>query len=161
MYCDSCGAKAEGGQNFCSVCGKGLSAAAAPRGQITSAGRVASHLHLLAVLWLVRAVLNLIPALFVGAFRHWGWPVQVPPEFRSMLNLVMGGIGWLLLLRVVACAVAAWGLFDREPWARLYTIIVSALSLIEFPVGTILGIYSLWVLLPESSATEYRQLAMS
>jgi hypothetical protein len=37
---------------------------------------------------------------------------------------------------------------------------VSAIWLLDFPLGTVLSIYTLWVLLPESSESEYRQLAM-
>jgi hypothetical protein len=49
----------------------------------------------------------------------------------------------------------AWGLFERQPWARVLGIVVGFLALLRFPFGTALGIYTLWVLLPESSAREY------
>jgi hypothetical protein len=32
--------------------------------------------------------------------------------------------------------------------------------LLDFPLGTALSIYTLWVLLPETSEAEYRELAM-
>jgi hypothetical protein len=60
----------------------------------------------------------------------------------------------------VACLVVAWGLLDRAPWARIYTIVVSVIWLLDFPLGTALSIYTLWVLLPETSEAEYRELAM-
>jgi len=161
MYCDACGAKVEDTQNFCGVCGKLMRAAPAPRALVSSReGRVAGHLRVLALLWLVRAALSFIPAMFLTGIRRWWFPMGMPEELHGFLYFVLGGIGWLLLLRVVLCVVAGWGLLDRAPWARVYTIVVGALSLIEFPIGTGLGIYSLWVLLPESSAVEYRQLAM-
>jgi hypothetical protein len=56
--------------------------------------------------------------------------------------------------------VVAWGLVDHARWAPTYAIIVSAIWLLDFPLGTVLSIYTLWVLLPESSESEYRQLAM-
>ena len=31
-------------------------------------------------------------------------------------------------------------------WARILAIILSALCLVEFPVGTIFGVYTLWVM---------------
>ena len=33
------------------------------------------------------------------------------------------------------------------PWARILTIVLSALNLINIPFGTALGVYGLWVLL--------------
>lgn len=159
MYCDVCGAKLEVGQNFCRACGKAMSAAAPPVAPVRP--RVASHLRLLAVLWIVRGVLHLIPGLFLRSFSRWGFPAELPMDARHFLHPLLNGIGWLLLLGAGLCFVAAWGLLDRAPWARGYTIIVGAISLVEFPFGTALGIYTLWVLLPESSDIEYRQLAMS
>ena len=53
----------------------------------------------------------------------------------------------------------AWGLFEREPWARFLGLVLGFLALVRFPFGTALGIYTLWVLLPESSGKEYDRLA--
>jgi len=38
------------------------------------------------------------------------------------------------------------GLLRLRPWARIAGIVVSILSLVAFPLGTVLGIYGLWVL---------------
>jgi hypothetical protein len=38
-------------------------------------------------------------------------------------------------------------------------IVLAFLALIRIPFGTALGIYTLWVLLPESSGQEYDALA--
>jgi hypothetical protein len=88
-----------------------------------------------------------------------------PPDpglfFLNPLLRVIGGV--LILVTTawtVTCLLVAWGLVDHAPWARTYTIIVSAISLLNLPFGTALGVYTLWVLLPESSESEYRQLAM-
>jgi len=53
----------------------------------------------------------------------------------------------------------AWGLFERESWARVLGIVVGILALLRFPLGTALGIYTLWVLLPESSGREYERMS--
>ena len=39
------------------------------------------------------------------------------------------------------------------------TIIVAVLSLLKIPFGTALGIYTLWVLAPADSGTEYDSIA--
>jgi hypothetical protein len=90
------------------------------------------------------------------------------PEMRALsflqLHPPLSGAEWAFLLLnmlwIVACLVVAWSLLDHARWARTYTIIVSAIWLLDFPLGTALSIYTLWVLLPESSAAEYRELAM-
>jgi hypothetical protein len=55
--------------------------------------------------------------------------------------------------------LAGWGLMDRQPWARTLTIVLGAVSLIDLPFGTALGIYTLWVLLPAQSEEEFRQIS--
>jgi hypothetical protein len=38
-------------------------------------------------------------------------------------------------------------------------IVVAILSLLKFPIGTALGIYTLWVLAPAESGAEYDAIA--
>jgi hypothetical protein len=54
--------------------------------------------------------------------------------FMSTLGLV-GGIGLLSYL----------------PWARLLVIVVAALGCLNIPIGTLKGVYSLWVLLQDDT----------
>ena len=158
MYCDACGIKLDEGQNFCRACGKPVGAMPAvpmPRGP----ERVAAHLRVLAVLWIARAVLWIIPAIVLLSLSHMQFPADVPPEAQTFVHPLFNGLGWLLLVGAAAGLVAAWGLLERAPWARMFTIILGAVSLIEVPLGTVLGIYTLWVLLPEASEAEYNQLS--
>jgi hypothetical protein len=43
--------------------------------------------------------------------------------------------------------IAGYGLLTFKPWARIVGIVLSAIGLIYFPFGTVLGAYGLWVLL--------------
>jgi hypothetical protein len=43
--------------------------------------------------------------------------------------------------------ITGYGLLQYKPWARIAGIILSAISLINIPIGTIVGAYGLWVLL--------------
>ncbi len=158
MYCDACGAKLEENQKFCRACGKPVGGPQPVR-SAGAAPRVAAHLRVLAVLWIALGVIRVIPAMFLIFFSRWRMPPDVPDEIQGFLHPLLYWVGWVMLLGAAACFVAAWGLLERLPWARLFTIIVAAISLVEVPLGTVLGIYSLWVLLPESSETEYRRMA--
>jgi hypothetical protein len=158
LYCDACGAKLEEGQNFCRACGKAVGTAPIV-GPAAPQNRVAAHLRVLAVLWIALGVIRLIPAMFLMSFSHWRMPADVPPDVQGFLHPLFSAIGWIMLIGAAACFVAAWGLLDHLPWARLFTIVLGAISLVEVPFGTALGIYSLWVLLPESSEAEYQKMA--
>lgn len=54
--------------------------------------------------------------------------------FMSTLGLV-GGIGLLFF----------------QPWARYLVIVVAALGCLNIPIGTLKGVYSLWVLLQDET----------
>ena len=58
--------------------------------------------------------------------------------------------GFLLLLSAPAI-IGGWGLIKGRSWSRVLMIVISALHLLSFPVGTALGVYGLWVLLNEQS----------
>ena len=75
----------------------------------------------------------------------------------GFLHSLFATIGFFILAKAVLGFVAGWGLLRREPWARMLTIVLSFLALFHVPLGTALGIYSLWVLLPAQSEREYEQ----
>ena len=68
---------------------------------------------------------------------------------------ILGIVGSALLLAVLTLSIpgiiAGFGLLKLRPWARILAIVLSAIGLINFPFGTVVGIYGLWVLLsPET-----------
>ena len=44
------------------------------------------------------------------------------------------------------------GLIKRQSWARILVLILSVLKLVNFPLGTIVGVYSIWVLMKDEAA---------
>jgi hypothetical protein len=63
------------------------------------------------------------------------------------------GIVWACLAGVRV--LAGFGLMNGKSWARYAIIVVSALGLFKFPIGTIFGVYSLWVLLSSEGQREF------
>ena len=61
---------------------------------------------------------------------------------------IVGGVLMLITLTLsIPGIVGGWGLLRYKTWARLLMIVLSALHVINFPFGTLLSIYGLWVLL--------------
>ena len=50
--------------------------------------------------------------------------------------------------------VAGYGLIKRESWARVLALVIAFLNLVNFPLGTLLGLYAFFVLL-QKEASEY------
>jgi len=72
---------------------------------------------------------------------------------------MMSLIGGFLLVLAVAGFVTGWALLERLLWARILALILAFVSLPAIPFGTLLGIYTLWVLLPAEAEEEYRRMA--
>ncbi|HUK24267.1 MAG TPA: zinc ribbon domain-containing protein [Terriglobales bacterium] len=157
MFCDGCGAALQSGQYFCSRCGKEVKEGMrfdAPR-----PGRVRQHLRLLGILWLALGALNalggvilliLANTLFVH-MRERGGPAFLPP--------LLTFIAFFILVKAAAEFAAGWGLQQHESWARVLALVLAFLALFNVPLGTALGIYSLWVLMPAESEEEYQAQA--
>ena len=59
---------------------------------------------------------------------------------------------------VVLSFVAAFALYARKSWGRTSALVAAFFGLIHPVVGTALAIYTLWLLLPASSAVAYREI---
>jgi len=64
---------------------------------------------------------------------------------------ILGIIGCLIFVFVMLVSIpgliAGVGLLKLRPWARILGIVISAVNILNFPFGTALGVYGLWVLL--------------
>lgn len=152
MFCDRCGTRLSDPASFCPTCGK--AAGITPLMPVNS--RIAGHVRLVGILWLALSAFHVIPALILlSLFGMWFQPLAVPGFVHGILTVV----GWALLAGSILGFVTGWGLLQREPWARTLAIVMACLNLVHMPFGTMLGIYTLWVLLPTASEQEYRRVA--
>jgi len=159
MFCDKCGAPAQAGQRFCSQCGREF-AGVATAGFVRQ-GRVSEHLRLLGILWLALSALNAVGGvvLYILAntlFVHLPEMSGGPRAATAWLHPFLSVVAVIVLVKAAAGFLAGWGLLEREPWARMLTLVLSFLALFNIPFGTALGIYTLWVLLPAESDAEYQ-----
>jgi hypothetical protein len=48
---------------------------------------------------------------------------------------------------------------QRQSWARVLAIVLGIVGLLSLPLGTALGIYTLWALLGRDADAEYQQMS--
>ena len=165
MYCDRCGSPVQDQQQFCGSCGNSFAppSQAGRAAPLAGQGRVARNLGILGILWIVYSALHLLPMgalAFLPISHAWMRPASFnwngAPTFVTSITGPILGLGLILCVLGV---IAGWGLMNRRPWARSMAIVFGCLALLNIPVGTALGIYTLWVLAPADSTSEYRQMA--
>lgn len=168
MYCSACGQALTPGQAFCPQCGRPVTPAVPPGPPVPNlAFQVESYrgkIRALAIVWFVYAGLSLLLGFagltfarqfFTGGFGPWmNGGAPAPWFFPLILRFV-----WVALVARAALALAAgWGLMENAQWGRIVAIIAAILSLIKFPFGTAMGIWTLVVLLGYRNSTLYQQL---
>jgi len=159
VFCEGCGTALQAGQKFCPSCGRQLGMAIVTP---VAPGRVERHLNLLAILWMAASAVHLLGAgvlyvigrtLMMKVGEQAG-PVVTPAFFQGLFAILAG----YLLIKAIAGFMAGWGLLQKEPWARTLTLVMGFLELLHVPLGTALGVYTLWVLLAPNADQEYRGL---
>jgi len=113
---------------------------------------VATHVKVIAVLFIVFGALLLLAAFFssfvfgvlatiVGASHEEGAPLGVAVLGFTGLTLTI-----FLIVLAVPHIICGWGMLTLRRWSRVLGIILAAISLIRIPIGTIFGIYALVIL---------------
>lgn len=109
--------------------------------------RVAGWLHI--VMGGLAMVLLVVVGLVFGAFGAFGLSEGLVPGVAAWI----AGFGLVLLLlfmALVAAEIVGGVLLLRgSAVGRVITMVFSAMSLLNFPIGTVIGAYSLWALLRE------------
>ena len=114
------------------------------------------HVRILAYLHIVFGALGMTAAVIVlfvfgGIAGIVGAANPGNPEAWHVAMPILGMVGLVISVCVLLLSlpgiIAGFGLLRFRPWARILTIVLSALHLPGVPIGTAIGIYGLWVLL--------------
>jgi hypothetical protein len=111
-----------------------------------------THVKVLGILNVVSGLFGLCGALVLMAvFGGTAGVIAVDGDPDAAIALpIIGLTGFALVMFAVIMSLPAliigYGLYRFRPWARIAGIVLSIVSLIVFPFGTLLGVYGLWVL---------------
>ena len=112
-----------------------------------------THVKVLGILHIVNGAIGLGSALFfMVIFGGVAGLVAADGDADAafvvpLIGMTGGAIVLMVLLVSIPGIVIGWALFTLYPWARVWGIVLSILSLFVVPFGTIIGVYGLWVLL--------------
>lgn len=158
MFCNRCGARLQPGSVACPSCGKRIGDPVSAVAQ----SRLERHLHIVGILWIVLGVLFAIPGVLLFAFRNAAhFLLRQHDTLTGFLPLLLTVAAGTILILAAGGICVGVGLMQHRPWARITAIILAVLALFHPPLGTALGIYTLWVLLVDESGNEYNYLARS
>jgi phage shock protein PspC (stress-responsive transcriptional regulator) len=115
------------------------------------------HINIVAALQIGFSILGLIIGgvlftLFVllGSFID-------EPDAQIVFGIIAKVVMVVLIILSVPGIIAGVGLMKRKEWARILTLILSVLSLVNFPFGTAVGVYSIWALVQPEVSEQFKK----
>jgi len=127
-----------------------------------------THIKVLGVLYLAVGGCMLLAALFLvltlgGVASIVGATAEPHDAAIAIPILGIAGTALATFLGVFALPslITGYGLLNFRPWSRVAGIVLSAISLINIPLGTVVGAYGLWVLLNKETERLFNNLPVS
>jgi hypothetical protein len=108
---------------------------------------VEKHITILGILHIANSALGLIAALFIFALLNGIGVLTGDAEALTILAIVASSIALFLLVLSLPGIIGGIGILHHRQWARILLLVVGILELMNIPIGTALGIYTIWVLL--------------
>lgn len=122
--------------------------------------QIEQHIPVLGMVHLVSGAFFVLIGVFVFFFlSNLGVLIAVDdPIAPQVLSMVGISVGVLLVVLGLPGIIAGYGLLKRYSWARGLAVAVGVLNLPNVPLGTIIGAYTLLVLLQDDAAEAFTAL---
>jgi hypothetical protein len=124
---------------------------------VSDLSRIEKHITLVAVFHIVYHALGFLVGLTVFAVLSLIGRLTHDPVAATILRWIGTFSGTFFIVLSVPGVVAGFWLLRRREWARILTLIVGALGLIDIPLGTALGVYTFWVLIQDEAVEACRE----
>jgi hypothetical protein len=109
------------------------------------------HVPILSWILIIGHAIFLAIGAFVFVLLIGVGAVSGERDAMAILTIVAIGVAALMTLLALPGIAAGYGLLRHKQWGRVLAIIVTALGLLNFPIGTIIGIYALWILFQQAA----------
>ncbi len=110
-----------------------------------------THIKVLGWLYIALGIVGLVMAACVSTIIFGGGLLSDDRTAITVTGIVAAVVGGILIITSVPGIIAGAGLINLKPWSRIMTLVLGILNLPGFPIGTVLGIYTLYVLLDVDS----------
>ena len=116
------------------------------------------HINIIGILWIVYGALGIIFGfvLFLLLFGLSFIP-DMGSEGTIIIRAVAVGLGLFMTILSLPEIFGGYGLLKKREWGRILVLVVSFLNLVNFPLGTSLGVYSFVMLTKEESLLHFQK----
>ena len=110
-----------------------------------------SHKRIFGIIYIVTGILIVlgmaIASIVIAMFMPWIADAAGDDQwvFTWLVPFIRSVAIFVCIFIALPSLIAGWGLLNNRPWAMMLTLIVGCLRLFSFPIGTAIGIYTIWV----------------
>jgi hypothetical protein len=104
------------------------------------------HINVVAALQIGLSILGILGGIFLFLVLHFTGVLIDNQQAGTILSVIARVLSVFIFICCVPGIIAGAGLFRRKEWARILALIISVIELINFPLGTAVGVYSIWAL---------------
>ncbi|HEX7974045.1 MAG TPA: hypothetical protein VF498_06530 [Anaerolineales bacterium] len=115
-----------------------------------------THVKVVGWLYIVLGGLGILAAALVFLIVFGSGLISGDRTAIGVTFIVAAAVAVMLLVLSVPGVIAGFGLLSFKPWARILALILGILNLPGFPLGTLLGIYTLYALVDEEGARLFK-----
>ena len=104
------------------------------------------HVTVLGILYIAFSALGLLLAIIIFTAVVGGGIISGDSEAMAITGIVGPAVALFFVLLSAPGMIGGIYLLKHRPWARILVLVLGFINLIEIPIGTALGIYTIWVL---------------
>jgi len=115
------------------------------------------HINVVAALNIGLSLLRIIVVGVVFVILHFVGDFVDEHEAEVVLSIVANIMIFVVLVLSLPGIIAGIALFKRKEWGRILTLIVSVLNLVDIPLGTAVGAYSIWAMVQTETVELFKK----
>jgi hypothetical protein len=105
------------------------------------------HVTVVAALQIASGALKILVAIIAFFAIVGGGLISGDVMAMAITGVVGPAVSFFLVMLAVPSILGGVGLLKGKAWARILVLVLSVFNLLDFPLGTMISLYTFWVLL--------------
>ena len=125
--------------------------------------RLDGHKKVLGILYVISAMLTILGMIMLNAILSLVFSFafnEADADEQRVMEFVSAIVQYvpifIILFFSIPTLIAGIGLLTRQTWAMIFALIMGCLKLFNFPIGTAIGIYAIWIYAEDQKITSAR-----
>jgi hypothetical protein len=114
------------------------------------------HIAVVGALQIGLSILGILIGVIVFVVLIGAGMISQDNDAMFILSIIAVSVLSLILILSVPGIIGGIGVLKRREWARILVLVLSAIDLLNIPIGTAVGIYSIWVLIQDETVAAFK-----